>query len=157
MDFYNLNLPTFQYKIKKAENHKLYIFDIIRKKYVILTPEEWVRQHFIHYLINERHFPASLISIEMSFKLNKLDKRSDISIFDKSGTLLLLVECKAPYIEIDQKVFDQIFTYNLSFKAKYIIVTNGILHISCKVNSKNQSIDFLNEIPDYHTIINTQD
>ncbi len=158
MEFTPLNLPSFAYRLKKTENNKLYIFDIIRKKYVTLTPEEWVRQHFIHYLINTRHYPASLISVEMSFKLNKLDKRSDISIFNNKGSLLMLVECKAPSIELNQKVFDQIFSYNLPLKASYLVVTNGITHIACKLNTKINQIDhFLNEIPDYSTISNMQD
>lgn len=145
-----LNLPDYSFKFKNKEN-KLYIFDIIRKKYVMLTPEEWVRQNFIFYLSEEKNYPKSLISIEKEFKINNLIKRSDILIFDKMGLPNIIVECKAPKIKITQDTFDQIARYNLKIQAKYLIVTNGLEHFFCKLDHENMKYDFLTEIPVYST------
>lgn len=143
-----LNLPTYSFKFKNKEN-KLYIFDNFRKKYVILTPEEWVRQNFILYLIEERKYPKSLIGIEKEFKINNLSKRFDILIFDKMGLPYIIIECKAPQIKITQDTFDQIARYNLRLKAKYLIVTNGLEHFFCSLDHENMKYDFLKEIPSY--------
>lgn len=144
----NLNLPTYSFKIKSKEN-KLYIFDILRKKNVVLTPEEWVRQNYIQYLINEKKYPKTLIAIEKQLKINNLIKRTDILIFDKSGNPNIIVECKAPSIKITQDTFDQIARYNLKLQAKYLIVTNGLEHFYCKMNYQQMKYDFLKEIPNY--------
>ena len=143
-----LNLPQFEYKFKK-EGGKTFLFDIIRKKYVVLTPEEWVRQHFIHYLINQYKYPRSLIKIETGHKFNSLQKRSDIVIYDRQGKSFLLVECKSINENISPKVFDQIGVYNLTIQAKYLIVTNGMSHYCCSIDRKNKSFTFLNDIPDF--------
>lgn len=144
----NLNLPTYSFKIKSKEN-KLYIFDILRKKNVVLTPEEWVRQNYIQYLINEKKYPKTLIAIEKQLKINNLIKRTDILIFDKNGNPNIIVECKAPSIKITQDTFDQIARYNLKLQAKYLIVTNGLEHFYCKMNYQQMKYDFLKEIPNY--------
>jgi hypothetical protein len=143
-----LNLPTYSFKIKSI-NNKEHIFDEIRKKYVALTPEEWVRQNFIRYMIETLAIPASLIAVEMSIKLNKLSKRCDIVVYDKNGNAILIVECKAPSIKINQKTFDQITRYNINFKVPYLIVTNGINHYCCKIDYEKSSFTFLEEIPTY--------
>ncbi|GAG33027.1 unnamed protein product, partial [marine sediment metagenome] len=122
-----LNLPTYSFKIK-SEGQRKYIFDGVRKKYIQLTPEEWVRQNFVQFLIQEKKYPESLISIEMFFKINKLMKRSDIVIFNKQGNPVVIVECKSPGVKISQDTFDQIARYNMKFKVDYLIVTNGINH-----------------------------
>ncbi len=144
----NLNLPSYSFKIKNKEN-KLYIFDIIRKKNIMLTPEEWVRQHFIHYLIEEKKYPKSLIAVEKQLTINNLSKRTDILIFDNKGLPNIIVECKAPSIKISQNTFDQIARYNLKLKAKYLIVTNGLQHYYCKMDHQKMQYDFLKEIPIY--------
>jgi len=144
----NLNLPTYSFKIKSKENI-LYIFDILRKKNVVLTPEEWVRQNYIQFLISEKKYPKSHIAIEKQLKINNLVKRTDILIFDKNGLPYIIVECKSPKVKITQDVFDQIAKYNLKLKAKYLIVTNGIKHFYCQMDHQQMKFDFLKEIPGY--------
>lgn len=144
----NLNLPNYSFKIKNREN-KLYIFDIIRKKNVVLTPEEWVRQHFIHYLIEEKNYPKSLVSVEKQLKFNNLVRRTDILIFNNLGLPLIIVECKAPNVKISQEAFDQIARYNLKLQAKYLIVTNGLQHFYCNMDHQKMKYNFLKEIPKY--------
>ena len=146
-----LNLPASDFRITE-QNRKKLIFDRIRKKFVSLTSEEWVRQHFIEYLINSRNVPASLIGVEVSMKMNRLLKRADIVVHDKSGKPCLLVECKAPEVEISQAVFDQIARYNMALKVKFLVVTNGLVHYACKIDHENASYSFLEEIPDYQTL-----
>lgn len=141
-----LNLPAYPFKIKSAVQ-RTQIFDTIRKKYIALTPEEWVRQHFVQYLINEKKVPASLIGIEISLKYNSLKKRSDIVIYSNTGQPLLIVECKAPEIEISQDTFDQVAVYNSSLKVKYLVVTNGMMHYCCIMDYSNNSYCFIEEIP----------
>lgn len=145
---HTLNLPTYQFKIKNSEN-KLFIFDIIRKKYVVLTPEEWVRQHFVHYLTEEKNYPLSLVSVEKKLTINGLTKRTDILIFNNEGNPDLIVECKAPSIKINQNTFDQIARYNLKLNANLLVVTNGIEHFYCTLDKENEAYQFLKEIPVY--------
>lgn len=128
---YKLNLPEFNIALRK-EQGKVWIFDIIRKKYVVLTPEEWVRQHFIHYLINDRGYPKSLFKVERGLTYNKLLKRSDIVIHDRTGKPRMLVECKAPEIKLTQKAFNQVAVYNMTVGARYIAVTNGMAQFCLK-------------------------
>ncbi|WP_299528302.1 type I restriction enzyme HsdR N-terminal domain-containing protein [uncultured Lutibacter sp.] len=143
-----LNLPTYKFRIKSTKN-KYVIFDIIRKKYVSLTPEEWVRQHIIHYLIEEKNYPLSLIGIEKKLTINKLTKRTDILVFNTEGLPHIIVECKAPSININQNAFDQIARYNLKLNANYLIVTNGINHYYCKMDFEKEEYVFLKNIPNY--------
>jgi len=143
-----LNLPTYPFKIKSSEN-KYFIFDIIRKKYVSLTPEEWVRQHIIHYLIEEKNYPISLIAVEKKVTVNKLTKRTDILVFNTKGTPHIIVECKAPSIKISQESFDQIARYNLKLEASYLIVTNGLTHFYTFMDLENECYVFLENIPEY--------
>lgn len=143
-----LNLPPSNFKIKSSENKRL-IFDQIRKKYVVITPEEWVRQHYVSYLIKEKKYPISQIALEKQVIVNGLKKRTDILIFNQQGTHEILVECKAPSIPITQATFDQIARYNLKLKAKYLIVTNGLNHVYCQMDFDNEKYTFLKEIPSY--------
>ncbi|PWG04852.1 type I restriction enzyme HsdR N-terminal domain-containing protein [Polaribacter aquimarinus] len=143
-----LNLPTYDFRLKSSENKTL-IFDNLRKKYLVLTPEEWVRQHFVLFLINEKKYPNSLIAIEKQLVINNQKKRTDILVFNKKGKHDIIVECKAPSIKITQDTFDQIARYNLKLKANYLIVTNGLSHFYCKMDFENQTYVFLKEIPDY--------
>lgn len=143
-----LNLPTYSFNIKLIEQRK-YIFDFIRRKFVILTPEEWVRQNFLRYLVDEKKYPASLIAVEMEFKLNNLSKRSDAVVYNNLGNPLLIVECKASSVKIEQKVFDQIARYNMKLNVEYLVVTNGLEHYCCKIDYKNSNYVFLKEVPDF--------
>lgn len=144
----NLNLPTYPFKIKKV-GEKYYIFDTIRKKDILLTPEEWVRQHFIRFLLEEKGYKASLLAVEKEIKVNNLKKRFDILVFNNKGEHEIIVECKAPQIKITQAVFDQIARYNLKLNAKYLVVTNGLEHYYCKMDTVNQRYIFLKELPKY--------
>lgn len=146
-----LNLPTYLFNIK-SEGGRKFILDTIRRKYVALTPEEWVRQNFIRYLNEEKQYPLTLMSIESSFVLYKVNKRSDILLYDRKGKPLVLVECKSPEIKISKEVFDQIIRYNLNYKLAYLIVTNGLQHFCCHLNHQQLSTEFLKEIPNFSAI-----
>lgn len=148
-----LNLPSFNFNIKKSDGQSA-IFDIIRKKYIVLTPEEWVRQHFIHYLINQLGFSKPLISVERGLKYNSLQKRSDILVFSRDGSPLILVECKAITIRLNQRVMDQAVMYNRTVAAKYIILTNGMEHSCMKVSHSEGKVDYLNSLPTFAEIGN---
>lgn len=141
-----LNLPQYAFRLKSKEN-KLYIFDPVRKKELLATPEEWVRQHFVQYLIQEKDYPASRIAIEKQFKLGKLTKRYDLLIFDRQGKPEVIVECKAPQVRISQDTFDQIARYNLGLQAKYLVVTNGLQHYYAQMDHVRESYIFLKELP----------
>jgi uncharacterized membrane protein YkoI len=145
-----LNLPEYQFRIQKSEKGTQ-IFDAIRKKFVALTPEEWVRQNFIQFLIVEKKYPASLIAVETGLKYNRLQKRSDITIYDRNGKLWMIVECKAPEVKISQETFDQVATYNMSGKVKtrFLAVTNGLKHYCCEILNDQNSYDFLKDFPDF--------
>ena len=148
----DLNLPIYSFNIKSEDNRKL-IFDPIRKKYIVLTPEEWVRQNFIQYLINEKNVPEGLIIQEHKIKLNTLNQRSDIVIYSRSGTPLLIVECKAPSVKLAQATFEQIARYNIILQVKYLIVTNGLNHYCCMINIEEKSYSFLKDIPNYEDLV----
>lgn len=143
-----LNFPAYNFRLKNSENNLL-IFDEIRKKFVVLQPEEWVRQHTLKYLTQEKKFPKSLINVEKQLTINGMTKRYDIVIFRPDGKIYLLVECKAPQITIDQSTFDQIARYNLKLEAEYLMVTNGLDHYYCKMDIEAEKYSFLRDIPDF--------
>ncbi len=143
-----LNFETYQFRLKNSEN-KVRIFDVIRKKFVDLQPEEWVRQHVLNFLIETKKYPKSLINVEKQLTVNSLKKRYDIVIYNSNGSIHLLVECKAPKIKIDQKTFDQIAKYNLQLEASYLMVTNGLEHFFCKMDLNEEKYTFLKDIPDF--------
>ena len=134
-----LNLPPIAPPIKK-EKGKVWIFDIIRKKYIVLTPEEWVRQHFVNYLIHHLSYPRSLFRIEGSLTYNKLQKRSDIVIHGRDGKPWMLVECKAPNIKLTQKAFNQVAVYNMTIGARYVAVTNGMMQYCFEPTERGEAI-----------------
>lgn len=146
-----LNLPAYNIKIKN-EGEKTFVFDPFRKKLVVLTPEEWVRQHFLNFLTTEKNYPASLIAVEKSLKVNNLEKRTDIVLYNKMHQPHLIVECKAPDITITQAVFEQVARYNITLKTPYLIVTNGISHYCCKINFTDNSFQFIENIPDFQSL-----
>jgi hypothetical protein len=146
-----LNFPTYSFRFKNSEN-KVAIFDEIRKKFILLTPEEWVRQHTWHYLVQDNKYPKSYINVEKLIKINTLNKRYDIVVFQPNGSIFLLIECKAPEVAITQKTFDQIARYNLALKAKYLMVTNGLNHYFCQMDFENKKYIFLSELPQYENL-----
>ena len=143
-----LNLPPFEYKVKKAEG-KLWIFDVIRKKYVALIPEEWVRQHFIHWIVDHLNYPKSLIRVEGGLTFNQLAKRTDIVVFDRNGKPWMIIECKSPDIPVSEKTVFQASTYNAIHKAKYITVTNGITHLYAGTAWEEGTTRWLEKMPDF--------
>ena len=143
-----LNLPIFQPKLKKT-SEELFIFDQIRKKYLVLTPEEWVRQSFLNYLINHKGYPQSLMENEAIIKLNNMTRRCDTVVYNNQLKPLVIVEYKRPEVEINQQVFDQIVRYNIVLRINYLIVSNGLSHFCCRMNYDNQSYSFLEDVPDY--------
>ncbi len=146
-----LNLKPYPFKISKADD-KLFIFDEIRKKLLFLSPEEWVRQHFIQFLIQEKRVPSTLIQIEGGLKLNKLQKRSDILILNRFGKALVLVECKAPQVKITQATLDQAARYNSILKAPFLIVTNGLMHIYATINHSDSTYQYLADLPSFNDL-----
>lgn len=145
---YQLNLPPFDIKVKKIDD-KFAVFDNLRRKYVSLTPEEWVRQHFVNYLIAEKDYPPLLIANEMQIYLNGQKKRCDSVVYDNHLRPLAIVEYKAPEVKISQQVFEQIVRYNIVLKVKYLMVSNGMKHYCCVMDYENQSFSYLKEIPQY--------
>lgn len=147
-----LNLPEYSFRIKTTEG-KSYIFDSLRKKYVRLTPEEWVRQNFAQFLIAEKNYSVSLITVEAAVKVNGNPQRADLVVFDRSGNPALVAEFKAPKIKISQQTFDQIVRYNMQLKVKFLIVSNGLDHFCCQINYADNSYSFLPEIPDFSDLL----
>ena len=145
-----LNLPTYEFNIKKDAG-RLLIFDKLRRKFLVLTLEEWVRQNIIRYLIEEKNYPSGLISSEAGIKVNTLQRRYDGLIYTKDKKPLVLLECKAPNVKINQKVFDQIFAYNTQITAPFLLITNGLQHFFLKVD-KDREVKFEKSIPSYKEI-----
>ena len=143
-----LNFKRYPFTFKNKEN-KRYIFDIIRKKEILLTPEEWVHQHCLRFLMEEKKYPIGLINVEKKIEIFGKQKRYDIVVYTKTGTVAVLVECKAPKIEINQGVFDQIARYNLSVDSTYLMVTNGLKHVYCQMDYQAQAYHFLQDLPSY--------
>ena len=146
-----LNLPPYPFKISQRDD-VYFIFDEIRKKHLVLTPEEWVRQHFIRYLINEKAFPSTLLQIEGGLSLNQTKKRSDILVYTNSGEKIMVIECKAPGIRISQAVFDQAARYNSVHQAKWLAVTNGLHHFYAQIDHAASQFIFIEEIPEYNQL-----
>lgn len=143
-----LNLPQYTPKLRKAKT-QIQIFDFIRKKWLILNNEEWVRQSFINYLTAHLKYPPGLISVEVGVSYDKLIKRADIVIFCRDKKPLVIIECKATDVKIDENVMMQALMYFKELQPKYVFLTNGINHVAAKINAENQQVDFLSEIPDY--------
>jgi len=143
-----LSFPSFEFRIEKI-NDKLMIFDVLRKKSVRLTPEEWVRQHLIRYLIEYRQYPKSMIKVESGLKYNKLLKRSDILVFGQDGNPFMVIECKSPDSKLDDKVIHQVAAYSHSLQVKYIGISNGLKHYCWEIDQDNQSTRSLGDFPEY--------
>jgi len=143
-----LNFQLYHFRFKNSEN-KVSIFDAIRKKFIILTPEEWVRQHVVQFLLEEKKYPHSLINVEKVLKVNGLRKRYDVVVYNPDGSIFILIECKAPEIKIAQATFDQIARYNMTMRASFLMVTNGLNHYFCQMDFENEKYHFLEELPNY--------
>ena len=141
-----LQFPQFEFRYQKYQN-KVRIFSTLRKKFIILTPEEWVRQHCVKYLIEHKSYSPELMSEETMIKVNDLTKRCDIVSYHSDGKIKLIVECKAPEVPITQDTFDQIARYNLTLNADFLMITNGINHYYCSLDYKNQTYHFLPDLP----------
>ncbi len=144
----NLNFPGYRFRFKNSENKSL-IFDVVRKKFVVLQPEEWVRQHVVRYLHEDKQYPLSLINVEKQIRVNSLPKRFDVVVFSPDGEIDILVECKAPDVRISRDTFDQIARYNLDLKARFFLVTNGVNHYFCRIDYEKASYVFLEDLPSY--------
>ena len=149
---YELNLPKYGIKIANENGH-LTIFDVLRRKYVALTPEEWVRQHFVHYLIGHKGYPQTLMANEIQLAIGNKKLRCDSVLYDRSLKPRMIIEYKDPTVNITQKVFDQITVYNMLLHVDYLVVSNGIKHYCCQMDYDNQKYLFLEDIPDYQEII----
>jgi hypothetical protein len=143
-----LNFPNYIFRFKNSEN-KIAIFDEIRKKFIILTPEEWVRQHVVRFLIEDCNYPKSLINVEKSLKINGLVKRYDVIVYNNDGSINVLIECKSTDVKISQTTFDQIARYNIILKSNFLMVTNGLNHYFCTMDFKNEKYTFLEKLPKY--------
>lgn len=151
MNIHPLNLPEYEHRFKQ-EGKKTKIFDQVRKKFLVLTPEEWVRQNFVRFLIQEKNYPSSLIAIEKGLKVNQLFKRCDILIHNNYGKAMLLVECKSPNVKLSSETYHQAATYNMSLKLPFLVVTNGIQHFCSRIDFEKSSYSFLEDIPEYHEL-----
>jgi hypothetical protein len=150
-----LSFPDYSFKLQSVpgERQSLKIFDIIRKKYVVLTPEEWVRQHLLHFLVNERKFPQSLLSVEKKVLVNRLFRRTDIVVYSNLLQPVLIAECKAPSVILTQDAFDQAARYNLTLGVSYFLVSNGLQTHCCRIDRQNRSYVFLAEVPEFEKIV----
>ena len=147
-----LNLPEYNFRIKKLDE-KLLIFDSQRKRYVSLTPEEWVRQHFIRFLIEEKGYPAAYLAVEKQLSLNGMKKRCDAILYNEHALPILIIELKAPSVSITQTTFDQVAVYNAKLKVDFFMISNGIEHYCCKVDTLNSQYKFFPELPEYSKLI----
>lgn len=143
-----LNLPEFEYSVKESDG-KVWIYDVLRKKYLVLTSEEWVRQHFLNYLLVHVQYPKSLIKVEGGLKFNRLQKRSDIVVFDRNGNPWMVIECKAPNESINESTLRQASVYNATLKAKYIVLTNGMKTFCCQIVSEKDDMVMLRDLPSF--------
>jgi len=143
-----LNLPAYNFRTKTEEG-KTFIFDSIRKKFVVLTPEEWVRQNFIQYLKTEKKYPETLMAIEKQIMLNQTQRRFDLLIYSRNGQPYLIAEFKSPGIKITQETFDQVVRYNMALRVERVVVSNGLQHFACEIDYTKNSFSYLPEIPAY--------
>lgn len=143
-----LNLPEYTFRTK-TENGKTLIFDPIRKKFVVLTPEEWVRQNFIQYLKTEKKYPENLMAVEKQVMVNGKQRRFDLLIYLKNGQPFLIAEFKAPVVKITQDTFDQVVRYNMALRVERVVVSNGLQHYACEIDYPNNAYSFLQGIPEF--------
>jgi len=148
---YALNLPAYDFTIRQIDGKEM-ILDPVRRKYVRLTPEEWVRQHFVQYLVREQGVPAALVAVEMGFAYQGMQRRADVVVYDRQGRPLMMVECKAPDVAVRQDVLDQVARYNKVVQARYLVVTNGLIHYCCVLDREAHTYRFLEALPRYEAL-----
>lgn len=146
-----LNIPEYSFKII-TEDKLIRIFDVVRMKWVTLTPEEWVRQHILMYLIHEKAYPAGLIQVEANLKVHRLSRRADIVIYSQTATPLMIIECKASKVKLTQSTLDQVARYNITLKVPFLLITNGLQHYCCKIRLSDGTINMLETIPEYQDL-----
>lgn len=146
-----LNYPPYELQTRE-EQGKVWIFDRIRKQWVVLQPEEWVRQHVLCFLTQDKHYPGGLIAVESGFTFQGRPYRADIIVHNNQGAPIMMVECKAPEVHIDQRVFDQVARYNRVIRAEYLYVTNGLQHFCSRIDWSQNSFEFVKSVPDYKEI-----
>jgi hypothetical protein len=147
-----LNLPEYSFRFKNSGG-KEFVFDALRKKFVRLSPEEWVRQNFVQFLITEKNYSPALIAVEAGVKVNNNPQRADMLVFDRTGSPILVAEFKAPEVKINQQTFDQVVRYNMMLKVKFLIVSNGLQHFCCSINYAENSYAYLPDIPDFSELL----
>ena len=148
---FRLNLPQYEIKISEKDGKRM-IFDFLRRKYVALTPEEWVRQHFTHYLVEHKGYPKGLLGNEIELQIGDKKLRCDSILYNKVAQPQMIIEYKAPTVPLQQKVFDQISAYNLLLRVDYLIISNGMEHYCCKMDYEHQKYLFLQDVPDYEKL-----
>ena len=148
-----LNLPSYPYRLRRKADGNIAIWDAMRRRYVVLTPEEWVRQHFVNFLLGHKGYPAALMGNEIAITLNGMNRRCDTVVYDRALKPRMIIEYKAPTVKITKEVFAQISRYNLILKVDYLIVSNGLQHYCCKMDYTNNTFIFLQEIPEYEKLI----
>jgi len=153
--FTPLNLPKASLQLTKSDG-KVFVWDIFRKKKLLLTPEEWVRQHFLHFLVNKKQFPVGLIASEYNIEVNKLKRRCDGVIFNRNSKPIAIIECKAPEIKLSEHTFYQIAQYNFKLQVDWLFLTNGLETIVAKINHGEQTLDFLEEVPHFEELTTTK-
>lgn len=148
-----LNFPAYSPRLQKSAAGKAVIFDPVRRRFVTLTPEEWVRQHLLNYLIVIKSVPASLIAVEAPVRYNTLKKRSDIVVYGSSHKPLLIAECKAPEVPLSQDTLNQVLMYHASFSGRFLVLTNGMNHVYCRIDREGGRIDLIDDLPLYQEMI----
>ena len=149
-----LNFPEYNFRLRpNASGQSSEIFDMVRKKFVALTPEEWVRQHLLNFLINEKKYPASLLAVEKELSVAGIKKRTDVVVYSRSAEPLMIAECKSPDVALNQNVFDQIARYNLPLNVEWLLLTNGLIHYCCRINKDEKKYEMEDEIPEYDKLI----
>jgi hypothetical protein len=146
-----LHFPQYPFKLRGNAGSEE-VWDEVRRKWVVCTPEEWVRQHLLRYLMEEKGYPKGLLSVEKGLKVNGLSRRTDVAVYSRQQEPLLLAECKAPEVTLSQATFDQVSRYNLTLRVPYLLITNGLQHYCCKINLEEGSYSFLKEIPRYEEL-----
>jgi hypothetical protein len=150
----HLNFPEYQFRLRSnANGQSSEIFDIVRKKFVALTPEEWVRQHLLRFLIEEKKYPASLLAVEKELSVAGIKKRADVLVYSRDAKPIMIAECKSPDLKLNQSTFDQAARYNLPLNVGWLLLTNGLLHYCCRINSEEKKYELVESIPDYEKLI----
>ena len=150
----SLNFPEYNFRLRpNASGQSSEIFDMVRKKFVALTPEEWVRQHLLHFLIEEKKYPASLLAVEKELSVAGIKKRTDVVVYSRNAEPLMIAECKSPDVALNQNVFDQAARYNLPLNVSYLFLTNGLIHYCCRINPAEKKYELVDGVPEYEELV----